>query len=396
MARLKVNNDKIHNKKELIEICPFDAIEEVNGKIEINAACRMCKICVKQGPEGAIEYIEDEVEEIDKSKWNGIAVCVDHLDGEIHPVTYELIGKAKELAAVIDHPVYALMIGSDISDKAEEILHYGVDKVFIYDKPELKRFRIEPHATAFVDFIEKIKPSSILVGSTTIGRQLAPRVAARMKTGLTADCTVLKIKENTDLVQIRPAFGGNIMAEIVTPNHRPQIATVRYKIMDVAERTDEKTGEIVSCHIDDEKLETTVDVIEIAKKDKEKSIEESDVLVVAGRGVKNEDDLKMLEELADLLGAQVACTRPLCEAGWFKNTNQIGLSGRTVRPELIITCGVMGAVQFIAGMGQAGTIISINEDENAPIFNTAHYGLVGDLYEIIPDLIEKIKLEKGA
>ncbi|MCU6761455.1 Electron transfer flavoprotein large subunit [uncultured Roseburia sp.] len=397
MAKLVVHQDKIPNAQELMKICPFGAMEEVNGKVEITAACRMCRLCVKKGPKGAVEYIDDEKEpQIDKSAWKGLAVYVDHVDGVIHPVTYELLGKAKEMAEVSDQPVYALFLGSGIRDKSEEILHYGADKVFVYDDPALDRFKIEPYTAAFADFIEKIKPSSILVGATTVGRQLAPRVAARVRTGLTADCTILEMDKNTDLSQIRPAFGGNIMAHIKTPNHRPQMATVRYKIMNAPNRQKDAYGEIIDCTIDPAKLKTNVDVLDIAKKPKEQFIENADVLVVAGRGLKKEEDLKMLQELADELGGQVACTRPMVEAGFMDAKYQIGLSGRTVRPKLIITCGVSGAIQFVAGMNHSDNIFAINKDPKAPIFKTANYCMIGDLYEVIPQLIAKIKEKKGA
>ncbi|MDU4660946.1 MAG: electron transfer flavoprotein subunit alpha, partial [Clostridium butyricum] len=204
MGKLIVNQEKIKDIEEMIKICPFGAIEYIDGKIQMNAACKMCKLCVKKGPKGAIEYIEDQIKEIDKDEWKGIAVYVDHVKGKIHPVTYELIGKAIELAEKINQQVYAVFIGNNILSEAEELLHYGVDKVFVYDDEELKDFRIESYTSAFEDFINNNKPTAILVGATTIGRSLAPRVAARFKTGLTADCTVLEMKENTDLVQIRP------------------------------------------------------------------------------------------------------------------------------------------------------------------------------------------------
>lgn len=397
MPRLEIHQEKITDKEALIRICPFGALEEKDGKVTINAACKMCRLCVKKGPAGAVEYVEDEVKPaIDKSLWKGIAVYVDHVDGEIHPVTYELIGKARELAAVIRHPVYAVFMGSGIADKCEELLHYGVDKVFVYDDPQLDRFKIESYTAVFEDFINKNKPTAILVGATTVGRQLAPRVAARMRTGLTADCTVLEMDENTDLGQIRPAFGGNIMAHIMTPNNRPQMATVRYKVMNAPARQAEVSGVIERCEIDPEKLVARVDVLGIVKKAQEKTIEASDVLVVAGRGVKKEEDLQMIEELAALLGGQMACTRPMVESGWVDAKKQIGLSGRTVRPKLIITCGVSGAIQFVAGMNHADCIVAINKDEKAPIFKTAHYCLHGDLYEVVPRLIEKIKAAKEA
>ncbi|WP_032121901.1 electron transfer flavoprotein subunit alpha [Clostridium amazonitimonense] len=396
MGKLVVNNDKINNIEEVIKLCPFNAMDNKEGKVEINANCKMCRLCVRKGPEGAFQFIEEEKIEIDKSQWKGIAVYVDHLEGEIHPVTIELIGKAKELAAKVKQKVYCLFMGHDIKEKAEELLHYGVDEVMIYDYKELSHFRIEPYTAVFEDFINKVKPSVILVGATTIGRSLAPRVAARFKTGLTADCTILDIKENTDLVQIRPAFGGNIMAQIITPNNRPQMATVRYKVMNPAERVEDKKGILKICSIEKEKLSSNIEVIKVTEKEKETSISEAEVIVVAGRAINSQKDLNMIKELAELLGGEYAVTRPLIEAGLADAKRQIGLSGRTVRPKLIITCGVSGAVQFTAGMNNAEHIIAINKDDNAPIFKTAHYAIVGDLYEIVPNLIEKIKVEKGA
>ncbi len=396
MAKLVVNQEKISNIEELIKICPFGALENNNGIVEINGACKMCKLCVKKGPKGAVEYIEEEIKEIDKSLWNGIGIYVDHVDGEIHPVTYELIGKARELAGKINQPVYAVFIGSNISIKAQELLHYGVDKVFMYEDEELNYFRIEPYTAAVEDFINNVKPTAILVGATTIGRSLAPRIAARFKTGLTADCTILDIKKNTDLIQIRPAFGGNIMAQIVTPNSRPQLATVRYKVMTAAKRNEEIKGEIVTCSIEKGKLKSGITALSIKKKDTEVGISDAEIIVAAGRGVKSEKDLELVKELAKALNAEFACTRPLIEAGWVDAKRQIGLSGRTVRPRLIIACGISGAVQFTAGMNNSEYIFAINIDEKAPIFKAAHYGVVGNLYEIIPQLIEKIKMAKEA
>jgi electron transfer flavoprotein alpha subunit len=249
---------------------------------------------------------------------------------------------------------------------------------------------------AFENFVSNVKPAAILVGATTVGRSLAPRVAARFKTGLTADCTVLDIKENTDLVQIRPAFGGNIMAQIVTPNNRPQMATVRYKVMSAPERSNAATGKITMCSLEGEKLVSNITVLDVVQKAKETGISDAEVIVVAGRGVKSEKDLQMIRELASLLGGEIAVTRPLIEAGWADAKRQVGLSGRTVRPRLIITCGVSGAVQFTAGMNNSEFIFAINKDEKAPIFKVAHYGIVGDIYEIVPQLIENIRLSKEA
>ncbi|MBQ9479673.1 MAG: electron transfer flavoprotein subunit alpha/FixB family protein, partial [Selenomonadaceae bacterium] len=254
---------------------------------------------------------------------------------------------------------------------------------------------IENYAAAFEVFINKVKPSAILVGATPVGRQLAPRVAARFRTGLTADCTVLDIRDHTDLVQIRPAFGGNIMAEILTPNHRPQMATVRYKIMDAPQRLDEPAGTIEQLAIEPAKLNSKVEVLSVTKKSKERGIENAEVLVVAGRGVKKKEDLNLIRQLADVLNGDYACTRPLVEGGWLDPKRQIGLSGRTVRPKLIITCGVSGSVQFVAGMQHSEQIFAINSDPKASIFKVANYAVVGDLYEIIPRLIDRIKQGRG-
>lgn len=395
MGKLVVNQDKITNAEELVKICPFGAIENTDKGVTINAGCKMCKLCVRKGPEGAIVFVEEEVKKVNKDEWKGIAVFVDHLEGEIHPVTLELIGKAKELAAKINHPVYCVFMGHNIAHKADELLHYGVDEVAVYDYEELKHFTIEPYTAVFEEFVNKYKPTAILVGATTVGRSLAPRLAARFRTGLTADCTVLDMKENTDLIQIRPAFGGNIMAQINTPNSRPQLATVRYKVMSAPERSKEASGKVASCSIEKEKLASNIEVLKVIPKVKERGISDAEIIVAAGRGVKSEKDLEMIKELADLLGAEIATTRPLIEAGWIDAKRQVGLSGRTVRPRLIITCGVSGAVQFTAGMNNSEYIFAINKDEKAPIFKVAHYGIVGDIYEIVPKLIERIKKGEG-
>ena len=391
MGKLIVHQEKVRDIAATIKICPFGAMEDKDGKIEINSACRLCKLCVRKG-NGVFEFVATEnLSQIDKSAWRGIAVYVDHVDGKIHPVTFELIGKAKQLAAKINQPVYAIFLGENIGQQAREILHYGVDKIYVCDKKELRAFDIENYAAAFEHFVDKVKPAAILVGATPVGRQLAPKVAAHFRTGLTADCTVLDIRENTDLVQIRPAFGGNIMAEILTPNHRPQMATVRYKIMDAPKRSEEISGSIEPLEIPAENFTSKVEVLSVTEKSKEIGIENADVLVVAGRGVKKKEDLKLVRELAEILNGDFACTRPLAENGWFEPKRQIGLSGRTVRPKLIITCGVSGSVQFVAGMEHSEKIFAINTDPKASIFKVANYAVVGDLYEIVPKLIEKIK-----
>ncbi|MBQ6892663.1 MAG: FAD-binding protein [Clostridia bacterium] len=399
MGQLKINQGLVNaeNAKALVKICPFGAIGYDGSKLDISSACKMCKICVKKGPAGVIEYVEeDEAKEtIDKSLWKGICVYVDHEGENIHRVTYELIGKAKELAAKIKHPVYALIIGKDAGKSAKKLLHYGVDRVYVYEDEALCDFRIEPYTAAFYDFIDKVKPSSIMVGATNLGRQLAPRVAARCRAGLTADCTVLEMKDNTDLVQIRPAFGGNIMAQIISPSNRPQFCTVRYKVFAEPKPSDTESGEIVFMDIAKDALKSDIEIITKTEKPKDIDISEADVIVAVGRGAKSEGARALAKELCDALGGVMACTRPLAEENVMDAKHQIGLSGRTVKPKFIICLGISGAVQFAAGMKSSDCIVAINSDKNAPIFDVAHYGIVGDLNEIVPILLEKIKEEQA-
>ena len=393
MAELRIHQELLDEDsiRQLIDICPFGAISCRDGKVEIDSGCRMCRLCVKKGPGGAVEYMETQEPGINKDEWRAVAVYVEYNGKAVHPVTFELIGKARELAAVTGHPVYALFMGYQVGEKAEELLAYGVDQVFVYDRKELEHFSVLTYTNVFADFITRIRPSSILVGATNAGRSLAPRVAARFRTGLTADCTVLEMKENTDLVQIRPAFGGNIMAQIVTPKNRPQFCTVRYKIFSAPPVTKEPSGTIRTMEVTEDMIDRRIRVEEIIHKPKEIDISEAEVIVAVGRGVKSQADLEIIRELAAALDAQLACTRPLIECGWFAARRQIGLSGRTVKPKLIITIGISGSVQFAAGMRGAECIIAINTDRKAPVFDIANIGLVGDWYEILPRLRKTVK-----
>lgn len=371
--------------------CPFQAMQIINGKVEINAACKMCRLCLKNCPKQAISEQKDEKKEVlDKSEWKDILVYVEHTDGKIHPVTIELIGKALELAHVINQKVRCLMIGSDIGPAAESLLDYGVSSIEVYDDPSLRYFRVDNYAEVFEDCINHLKPTVVLVGATVSGRSLAPRVAARFKTGLTADCTVLEMRENTDLVQIRPAFGGNIMAQILNKDHRPQFATVRYKVMDPAKKQ-ARAGEIHHCAVKEEQLKSKIEILKIEPKIQQKSISDADVLIAVGRGVKDEKTIQLLEKLAHLLHGEIACSRPLVESGKFNVNRQIGLSGRTVKPKLIITFGISGAIQFTAGMKGAEKIIAVNTDKNAPIFDLAHVAIVGDAAEFAQKLIDEME-----
>ncbi len=392
MAYLKINHSKLTPEKarELVKTCPFSAIS-YEGELSINAACKMCKLCVKSCKNGEIEFVEEEKAGIDKSQWQGIAVFADVSGGSLHPVTLELVGKARELSQVTKQPVYAVLFSNDTQAIAQTLLEYGVDKVFTYCSPIFKDFSITTFANAFADFINKVKPSAVLVGATNMGRSLAPRVACRFRTGLTADCTQLEMKENTDLVQIRPAFGGNIMARIVTPNTRPQFCTVRYKVFSAPQKREAVSGVAVPCDADASWQDPRVQVLVSERKPVETDISEAEKIVAVGRGVKTAEDVERVKRFAESIGATLACTRPLVENGMFSPKKQIGLSGKTVAPKLIITLGISGAVQFCAGMKGAECIIAVNSDENAPIFDIAHYCVVGDLYPVLDILEEQLK-----
>ena len=393
MPILYINKDKCTLCGACIENCPFDALEEVDGAITINAACKTCKICVKKCPEGAIVLLDDARPKIDKGLWNGVLVFVEHDDTGINPVTIELIGEGRKLAAKVKHPVYALLIGDeDCGRYSDSLIEHGVDKIFVYQHKALKHFVADAYTNVFEDCINNVKPAVVLVGATSLGRSLAPRVATRFRTGLTADCTELQIKENTDLVQIRPAFGGNLMAQIITPNSRPQFATVRPKIMDMAQPVDRPSGIQIQCPVTPEMVASGISILKTTVTEKQAGIDQAEVLVVGGRALKAKKDMAMIERLADLLQGEAAWTRPLIENGWGHYKRQVGQSGRTVKPKLIITAGVSGAIQFIAGMKTSECIIAINNDRKAPIFNIANYCLVGDLYEIVPALIDRVKL----
>ena len=372
--------------------CPFGAIDMTEQGPELNAACKVCGICIKSCPQKAIVRLETKSVSVDKSGWNDILVFAEFSGNRLHPVSLELIGKARTLAkAVPGFKVRAVLVGNGVSACAEELRHYGVAEIAIYDDPALGYFRADAYAACVEDYIRSCRPSVVLVGATALGRSLAPRIATRFHTGLTADCTKLELRENTDLVQIRPAFGGNIMAQIVTPNTRPQFATVRYKVMDAPIREAAAAGNVLARRLPAGVKASRANLVSAFPVPPRKTISDAEVLVVGGRGLRKESDLSLVKELAELLGGDWAVTRPLVEKGWAGNDRQIGLSGRTVRPRLIITCGVSGAIQFTACMNASEHIVAINTDRTAPIFETAHVAIVGDLYDTIPVLINELK-----
>lgn len=396
MTALNFNATVCDLCEKCLQKCPFGALSVESNAIVINEKCRMCGVCVKICPQRALTFEQKPLKSVEeKSSWKDILVYAEQEDGQIHPVTYELIGEARRLADKVDYKVCAVIIGGEGTVKnAEKLLSYGVQEVFAYEHHSFEGFKADCYTNAMADCIAQLRPSVVLIGATALGRSLAPRLAVRFHTGLTADCTKLDIRPNSDLVQIRPAFGGNIMAQILIAEARPQFATVRYRVMDKAKRVLAPTGKVAVMPVSNSVIQSGIEVLEVTPIKRDKSIEEEDILVVAGRGVKNEEGVALVRRLADALGGQLCFTRPMAENGLGDNAHQIGLSGRTVRPKLIITCGVSGAIQFAAGMNGSECIVAINSDPDALIFNIASYCIVDDLFAAVPALLAQLTAAK--
>jgi len=331
---------------------------------------------------------------MDIQDYKGIFIFVQQVDNKIAGVSYELLGKAKELANDMETEVTAVLLGSGVSALCGELSRYGADKIILIDNPALKVYMTEPYAYAMAKVIEKYKPAVVLYGATAIGRDLAPRVSARVKTGLTADCTKLEIADDgtKNLRMTRPAFGGNIMATILSPEHRPQMATVRPGVMQKIKPLENAQAPVekYDLAIGDEHL--NVKILDVIKKVSNKmDIQDAKILVSGGRGMGAPENFKLLEDLAEALGGTVSSSRACVDAGWVEKDLQVGQTGKTVRPNLYIACGISGAIQHLAGMEESDVIIAINKDETAPIFEVADYGIVGDVTKILPLFTEEVK-----
>lgn len=339
-------------------------------------------------------------------EYKGVYVFAQQIDNELSGIAFELIGKGKDLAKDLNTEVTAVLLGSGVKGLADELAEYGADKVIVVDDPELKDYRTEPYAHALSAVINEYKPEIMLVGATAIGRDLGPRVSARVKTGLTADCTVLEIgdfplnpvpgkeQQHNQLLMTRPAFGGNTIATIACPNTRPQMATVRPGVMQKLEPVKGAKAEVIEYNPGFTPDNKYVEILKIVKEAKNtENIMDAKILVSGGRGVGSEENFKLLQDLADVLGGTVSCSRAVVENGWKPVDVQVGQTGKTVRPNLYFAIGISGAIQHVAGMEESDIIIAINKDEDAPIFDVADYGLVGDLNKIVPALTDAIKAE---
>lgn len=329
------------------------------------------------------------------SEYKDIWVFVEQREQKLMNVSLEILGEARRLADKKGVKACAVLVGYEVKGLAEELIKYGADVVYVIDHPLLKNYTTDAYTKVICDLANSLKPEVILYGATYIGRDLAPRIAARMRTGLTADCTALDIDENGLLLQIRPAFGGNLIATIICPERRPQMATIRPGVMKKALMDEGRRGEVIEIKPVIEEKDIRTEIISIIKEARQKvNLEEADIIVSGGRGVGGPEGFKLIEELAEVLGGVVGASRAAVEAGWISSDHQVGQTGKTVRPKLYIACGISGAIQHIAGMGGAKTIVAINKNPDAPIFKIADYGIVGDLFKVIPALIEEIKEAK--
>ncbi|GKI21527.1 electron transfer flavoprotein subunit alpha/FixB family protein [Odoribacter laneus] len=329
---------------------------------------------------------------MDKSQYKDVYVFVEQREGVIQPVAFELLGKARELADQLSQNVVAILAGYGIAEKAPELIAYGADSVLCIDAPELVYYITEPYAQAVTKVVEERKPSILLIGATTIGRDLGPRLSARLETGLTADCTGLDISEEGDLMMTRPAFGGNLMATILCKEHRPQMSTVRPGVMRMGKKDDTRTGKVENFKVTFDRSKFKVRLLETVKEQKNLiDITEAKILVSGGRGVGNSEGFKMLEKLAEVIGAEVSSSRAMVDAGVMPHNRQVGQTGKTVRPDVYFALGISGAIQHLAGMEESDFIIAVNKDKYAPIFNAADLGIVGDVNKIIPLLTEKLR-----
>jgi len=390
-----------------VKACPFGAItmeeqpaegEKVQKLARIDLEkCTLCGACVPACKFDAIEMEVSEVEKRDLSSYRDVWVIAEQIDGEIQTITYELLGEGRKLADELGMDLCAVLLGSDVAEQAQALVHRGADKVYLADAPELSYFKDEPYSAVLIDLLEANRPAVVLCGATTIGRSLVSRVAVSVNAGLTADCTGLAIDPETkDLLQTRPAFGGNIMATIVSPNARPQMATVRHKVMKEAEADTGRTGEVLVQELAAELLKSRTQRVNFVPEiETTVNIAEADIIVSGGRGLQKPENFSIVRELAEVLGAGVGSSRAAVDADWIPYSHQVGQTGKTVCPKIYFACGISGQIQHLAGMSSADIIVAINKDPAAPIFSVATYGIVGDVLTIVPLLTEEFRKVLG-
>ncbi len=389
---VNVIKEKCKGCTKCVKSCPFTSITMEEKKAVIGSGCTGCGQCVEACPFGAIEKSGDGKEAADLSAYRGVWVFAEQREGKLMQVAVELLGEGRKLAEEVGCELCAVLCGSGVEDLSGELFEYGADKVYYADAPELAQYTTDAYTKAIYEAITTYKPEIVLLGATHIGRDLGPCLAVRCNTGLTADCTRLEInRETKGIMQTRPAFGGNLMATIVCPNHRPQMSTVRPGVMEKAKRQEGRSGELVKLSVSFGENDIRTKVVEVVKSVKEMvSLTDADIIVSGGMGLGKPEGFELLKKLADRLGGTIAASRAAVDEGWIDHAYQVGQTGTTVKPKIYFACGISGAIQHAAGMQNSGLIVAVNTNENAPIFDIADIGIVGDLYKVIPAVLEEL------
>ncbi len=411
MNKIEVITNKCTGCTLCVKSCPYGAIsmQQVEHELESGrkiknlavidlGKCTYCGSCVEECKFSAINLEKDKIEISEEMKsYKNIWVFAEQRHGQIAPVVFELIAEGKKLAEKLNVKIAAVLLGHRIKNKVDELISYGAEIVYIVDDPVLEEFLDEPYCEVLSWLIKDEKPEIILMGATNIGRSFASRVATRIYTGLTADCTALEVDLKTrNLLQTRPAFGGNVMATILTPRHRPQMATVRHKVFKPLQKDESRKGEVIEKKYDFTNSKIRTKFLEFIKDTTAKvNLAEADIIVSGGRGVGSAEGFKLIEEFADLIGGAVGASRGAVDSGWIPYSHQVGQTGRTVAPKVYIACGISGQIQHLVGMSSSDIIVAINKDPEAPMMKLATYSIEADMFEILPQLIKIIKQEKG-
>nr|MBC7245724.1 electron transfer flavoprotein subunit alpha [Chloroflexota bacterium] len=393
MPLLEINKEECTGCGACVSICPFGALSLVDNIAVVDDKCTACGACLDVCPVNALSLPErPEAAAEGLAAYQGVWVWIEQFQGEACSISWEMVGKGRELADQRGTTLTACVLGHNVEHIAKQAIAYGADRVFWVDDPTLAVYRTQPYAEVLVELVRQYKPEIFILGASSRGRDLAGSVATELYTGLTADCTGLDIDPETNLLrQTRPAFGGNIMATIICPNYRPQMATVRHRVFEMPVPDEKRQGQIIAIkpNLDEEKIATKV--VDFIKQQGEVNLADAKIIVSGGRGVGGPEGFEPIRELAEVLGGAVGASRAAVDAGWIPYAHQVGQTGRTVRPDLYIACGISGAVQHLAGMGTAKIIVAINKDPEAPIFSVANYGIVGDLFQILPALTEQFR-----
>jgi electron transfer flavoprotein alpha subunit len=398
MAKLLIDKDTCTGCESCIPACPFGALSMKEGIAVVDEKCTFCGACVDVCPVSAITLEKEEkAVTIDTGAYKDVWVFIEHEHGKVASVSFELLGEGRKLADVLGCKLCGMIFGEKVDDFIKEAVAYGAERVYVTESPVLKQYRADPYACAAVNLIRKYKPEIVLFGATTQGRDFAGTVATTLEVGLTADCTGLDIDPETKyLRQTRPAFGGNIMATILDyPNYRPQMSTVRPKVFPMPPRDDSRKGEVIRESLPMKEEQVRTKVLEFIKGTETVNLVDAEIIVSGGRGLGNAENFKVIRELAEVLGAAVGASRATVDAGWISYEHQVGQTGRTVRPKIYIACGISGAIQHQAGMRTSDIIVAINKDPEAPIFKITTYGIVGDLFTVVPMLAQEFKKRLG-